>query len=257
MTRLVTICLTHFKGLALANLEAALYSVKCQEMNCVQEVVVLDNDSSETQPDVQALINSLEFTVPVRLLSYKHGDANKTHSWSTNAAVREATSNWVLFTRSDYVLDFNILAKFHKHLTNRSLALDIFLTGDCYQLNADVGYAEQTSWRKSGPVALMALPGVVASHTAIDTGVWMSTRRAFDLVGGLDEKLTAWGHAQTHFQWKLHRAGVEIVRIPEVLYYHPLHSASRDLAAANAQLAEQGIDVKELWARYEGEHVYR
>jgi GT2 family glycosyltransferase len=134
---------------------------------------------------------------------------------------------------------------------------DGFVTGDCYWLHTDIATVEATDWRRAGAALLRQQPGAVAAHSEVDTGVWMTTRAAFERVGGLEEALTAWGHAQTHFQWKLHKAGTETVRIPRVLYYHPMHGAPRDLALANAQLAQQGLDIKELWARYDGEHGYK
>jgi GT2 family glycosyltransferase len=94
------------------------------------------------------------------------------------------------------------------------------------------------------------------TYTVIDSGVWMARRAAFWHVGGLDEALAAWGHAQTHFQWKLHTSGVEFVRIPEILFYHPLHAAERDIALAHEQLRGIGIDIHKMWERYEGAKPY-
>jgi GT2 family glycosyltransferase len=80
--------------------------------------------------------------------------------------------------------------------------------------------------------------------------------KAFKQVGGLCEELTAWGHAQTHFQWKLHQAGVEFVRVPQVLFYHPHHGGERDIEVAHEQLKQQGLEIRDLWARYEGVNPY-
>lgn len=253
-----TLVLTYFKTLSLDNLRAALHSVRRQALQPhVREIVVVDNDTADTQPEIQACINEENFPVPVRLRSFKHGEASRTHSWSTNVAMRESWSNWVFYTRADYVLDFTLLERCLNLVASRSTGWDAFITADCYQLAANIERCDATSWRTDGPSVLRTLPGAVAAHTAIDSGVWLTTRVAFERVGGLEESLTAWGHAQTHFQWKLHKAGTEIVRIPEVLCYHPQHGAPRDLAVANAQLAQHGIDIRELWARYEGEHIYR
>lgn len=254
----VTVCLTYFKSLELDNLRAALYSLRKQAFrDSWRELVVVDNDTKDTQPEIAACINELAFDIPTRLLSYKHGDDSRTHSWSTNMAVRATSTNWVFYTRADYVLDFGFVARCQSQVATRHKGWDGFVTGDCYQLHVPVQRCEQTAWRHNGPHQLRELPGVVAAHTAIDTGVWMTTRAAFEKVGGLEETLTAWGHAQTHFQWKLHRAGTETHRFAEVLYYHPHHGGPRDLSVATAQLAQHGIDIKDLWKRYDGEHIYR
>lgn len=254
-----TMALTYFKSLSLDHLRAALHAVRRQAFlqQQVCELVVVDNDTPDTQPEISACINEAQLGIPTRLLSYKHGDETKTHSWSANTAVRACKTNWVLFTRADYLLDPSLLVHLLQECARRSKGWEGFVTGDCYWLHTGIDAVEATDWRTVGASRLREQPGAVAAHSIVDTGVWLTTRAAFEKVGGLEEGLTAWGHAQTHFQWKLHKAGTEMVRIPEVLYYHPMHGAPRDLALANAQLAQHGIDIKDLWKRYEGEHPYR
>lgn len=253
-----TVAMTYFKSLTLDHLRAALHSVRKQAfLHQAAELVLVDNDTADTQPEIAAAINEQQFDIPTRLLSYKHGDPTRTHSWSANMAVRAAKTNWVFFTRADYLLDPGLLAQSLQVAAGKSKGWDGFVTGDCKWLHQGIDAVEATNWRTHGAGALGLLPGVPVAHSLIDTGVFLVTRAAFEKVGGLDEQLTAWGHAQTHFQWKLQRAGTEMVRIPVVLYYHPQHGAPRDLALANAQLAQHGIDIKELWARYDGEHPYR
>lgn len=253
-----TMALTYFKSLTLDHLRAALHGVRKQAfLQQVQELVVVDNDTTDTQPEIAAAINEAQLGIPTRLLSYKHGDASRTHSWSTNMAVRAAATNWIFYTRADYILNPAMLVRCLNAVASRSLGWDGFVTGDCFWLHVGIDAVDQTGWRQEGAQALHRLPGTVAAHSVIDSGVWMTTRAAFERVGGLEEGLTAWGHAQTHFQWKLHRAGTEMVRLPEVLYYHPHHGAHRDLALANEQLRAQGHDIRDLWARYEGENPYR
>lgn len=253
-----TIVLTYFKSLSLDNLRAALFSVRQQLfLQQARELVVVDNDTADSQPEIAACINELQFEIPTRLLSFKHGDASRTHSWSTNVAVREAKTNWVFYTRADYVLDFGLLAKSLAMAASHPKGWDGFVVSDCKWLHVDINAVEATAWRRDGVQALAHLPGALAAHSVIDAGVWMTTKASFEKVGGLDENLTAWGHAQTHFQWKLQQAGTQTAHMKEVGYYHPHHGAPRDLALANAQLLQQGIDIKALWARYDGEHPYR
>jgi GT2 family glycosyltransferase len=100
------------------------------------------------------------------------------------------------------------------------------------------------------------LGGDIYDHTEVDSGVWAASKETFNLVGGLDESLTAWGHAQTEFQYRLHLAGVEFVRVPEVLFWHPRHGGERDLALAHAQLRDRGFEPRDLWKRYHGASPY-
>jgi GT2 family glycosyltransferase len=253
-----TVVLTYFKSLSLDHLRAALHSVHKQAFLAqARELVVVDNDTADTQPEIAACINEVPFAIPTRLLSFKHGDGSRTHSWSANVAFRAARTDWTFFTRADYLLDPSMLLQCLLAAGDHGAGWDGFVTGDCYWMHTDIAACERTAWRQSGTAALRTLPGTVAAHSAIDSGVWLTTRAAFDKVGGFEEGLTAWGHAQTHFQWKLHTAGTEIVRIPQVLYYHPHHGAHRDLALATQQLARHGLDIRDLWKRYNGEHIYR
>lgn len=250
----IAICFTYFKSLTLANLRASLYSVRRQGLSLVEEIIVVDNDTDDSERSIQETIDMLSFPVPVRLLSFKHGDASKTHSWSVNAAVRASNASTVLFARADYLLDFTLIEKFAAE-RYADLRYDAFVTSSMRHLDVDVFGCERTAWREH-PDVLQYQPGVQADYTHIDSGVWMTSREAFDNVGGFDEALSAWGHSQTHFQYKLHQVGVKFVRIPEVLFYHPLHAAPRDMAVANQQLRDIGYDIHDLWTRYEGANPY-
>lgn len=245
----ITLCLTYFKSLTLANLEAALYSVRQQDMAQVEVLVVLDNDTPDSEADIQSVIDGLDFQIPTSVLSFKHGLATRTHAWSTNVNVRRAFTPWVFYTRADYILDPMILTKFTAEMKPNA-----FIVSDGYHLNVDV-LSLGDEWQQEIS-RLRALPGSVMDYGVMDAGVWMTQRQTFDAADGLDEHLTVWGHAQTHFQHNLYQSGVEFVRIPEVLFYHPAHSASRDITLAHQQLRAQGIDIKELWARYEGVNPY-
>lgn len=218
-------------------------------------MIVVDNDTGEGDR-VREIIDELRFPIPVSLKTFRHGDETRTHSWSTNIAVREAQSEWVLFTRADYLLDFGVVTRFVRVVDSKPAGWNGFVTGHVFHLQAPIHECERTEWRSAGPSVLQRLPGVEENHTAIDAGVWMARRSAFEEVGGLDERLSAWGHSQTHFQHKLHGIGVEFVRIPEPLFYHPLHAAVRDIELAHRQLADNGIDLKQMWKRHDGVQPY-
>src|SRR5258708_2152204 len=98
--------------------------------------------------------------------------------------------------------------------------------------------------------------GTEFDYTLIDAGVWMARKDAFRRVDGMDEGMTAWGHAQTDFQHRLWKAGTEFVRVPETLFWHPFHGGHRDIDVAHAQLVAKGGDLKAMWSRYEGVSPY-
>lgn len=249
---MITICLTYFRSLALANLRAALHSVRWQDLSRVTELVILDNNTDDAFESIIAVIeDEIGHAMPWRLISEKHQDETRTHSWSTNRVIREAKTPWVFFTRADYILDAELLGSLASMAEG-----DRFLTSDVCHLGVDVGVCNTSDWRELGTCALLRLPNRVETYTDIDAGVYMLHREAFDRVGGLDEGLSAWGHAQTHFQYKLHSSGTTFHRIERPMYFHPLHSGPRDIAVANEQLAAIGIDIRDMWMRYAGPKPY-
>lgn len=259
----ITICFTYFKSLTLENLAASLYSVRQQDFSHVESLIVVDNDTDDKAQDIEDVITSLEFPVPYQFISYKHGNLSRTHSWSTNIAVTAAETPWVFFTRADYLLDSRTLSKFVERIgenqpSNWSNPLTAyrFITSHLYHLHRDITECEKTSWRENGAYVLRHLPGSEERYTEIDSGVWLLQKSAFDAVFGMDERLSAWGHAQTHFQHKLYKQGTIFIRVPEVLFYHPLHGGPRDLGLAHQQIAENGIDLREMWTRHDGVKPY-
>jgi len=251
----VTICLVYFRSLGLQNLEAALYSVKRQDMTRVNSIVVVDNNTDDSIASIQAVIDKTDFRVPVCFSSFKHHDPTKTHAWSTNAAVERSDTSWVFFTRADYLLAFDAVETCVAAIRHENQ----FIVGGYYDVGLDVYRCEQTTWRTDGPVALRP-HGREFDHVMIDSGVWLTTREVFNRVGGMDETMTVWGHAQTVFQHKIYQAGVEFTRVPSVVFYHTAHGyeTPRDHSAATVQLQSMGLNIRELWARYDGpDNPYR
>jgi hypothetical protein len=244
----ITICMTYFKSLTLDNLAVALASVRQQDLSRVAKLVLVDNDTADTPESISAGVNALNFPMPVKLQSYKHGYATLTHAWSTNAAVQEVDTPFIFFTRADYVLEPSLLAKLTPVVTGKA---PCFATSHGSHLPYGVEEYQKRGWQQA------VADGSPFDYTAIDAGVWMLPAYAFRLVGGLDQMLTAWGHAQTEFQHRLHLRGIIFSVVPEVLFVHPWHAAPRDIVVAHAQLTANGIDVRDMWKRYHGASPYR
>lgn len=254
---MITICFTYFRGLTLRNLEAALYSIwKQRNVGAVKEMILVDNNTDDSLESIEAVIDQFTFPYPVTLRSYKHGNPTKTHPWSTNVAVREVKTPWIFFTRADYLLEFEALSNF----TAEALVENRFIVSRYYDVGLNIETCELTRWRVVGPGAALCQHGVEYHYTEIDSGVWMTTKKVFDSVGGLNENLYAWGHAQTAFQYMLHKSGVEFVKVPHLSFFHPSHhhEAGRDHSLASRQLEQERLDLKTMWARYQGpNHPYQ
>jgi len=249
----LTICLTYFRSLSLANLAASLFSVRQQEMDRVNSVVIVDNNTDDSIRDVLEVINAADLHVPVDFSSFKHKDTAKAQAWSTNVTVRRAQTTWVFYTRADYLLNFDIVRKFLAIVDSKPDTWEGFLVSHGCHLGNSIAECEATTWRESGP---RVLHGVEYDYTEIDSGVWMARRETFDRIGGFDERLSAWGHAQTEFQHRMFTAGVEFVRVPEVLFFHPAHGGEKDIEVGHRQLRDLGLDIREMWERYPGPKFY-
>lgn len=254
---MITIAFTHFRGLSLANLRAALFTVRQQDFDQVASILFLDNNTVDEEKVLQDILDEFNFPVPVHLISIKHGDPTKTHAWSTNFIHRATTTPWIFFTRSDYLIAPNTLALFREQIRHDNM----FIIGGYYGLDITIDQCNQYDWRTYG-VEMLKPFGREYAHGLVDVGgVWLTTKSAFDSVGGLDERMWAWGHQQTLFQYRLRLAGTEFVKVPQVVFYHAEHGyeAPRDHSVAAAQLKEvAGIDVAEMWQWYTGpDNPYR
>lgn len=249
---MITLCCTTFAGMSLLSLDAALYSLRRQDFSRVGAVIVFDNNSPVPEADVAAVVRDHNFPVPTSVRSVKHDDDNKTHAWSTNQVVFAAQTPWVFVTRADYLLEFSAVRRF-SDVALKTPTTPRFVTSYAAWLQDDIAACDVTAWRHVGPAAL---GGMVVDHSAIDAGVWMFDRGMFRRIGGLDEQLSAWGHAQTEFQHRVYKAGVPFTCLSDVLFVHPRHAAERDIDLAHRQLAARGVDLKEMWERYEGVSPY-
>lgn len=247
---MISICFTYFRSLTLANLAASLYSVRQQDLSQVAELVIVDNNTEDSKEAIWDVVEYLKFPLPVRLYSRKDSNTVKTHAWSSNFAVRLAQEPWIFFTRADYLLHFDALRKFTAEIASRQESQ--FITSNGCHLSRPIDECEMTSWRQTGP----QFAGVVFDYTLIDAGVWLARKDAHERVGGLDERLTAWGHAQTDFQHRLFESGAKFVRIPETLFYHPAHGGEKNIDVSHEQLASIGGDLKQMWSRYHGVSPY-
>lgn len=244
--KLLDIAIVHFRAVDLRYFDAAWYALSRQDFSAVRQIVVYDNDTDDPAEALHEVVNRYPVPVPVSYVFDKHRDPNKrSQSYSVNAAVRATTAPFVLFTRSDYILDFSLVTKFwsHFHPTTRAKFVTSYAYHMAYDERGDqriVGMRdiEPTEWRTKGAQVLLEhVNGWRVDSSDRDAGVWMTTRETFERAGGLNEDLRAWGLQQTVFQQMLFKAGVEIIQIPEFLFFHQHHGGEfRDYDKAIEEL---------------------
>lgn len=248
-TDLIDVCFVHFRTLNLIHLEAAWYSLSRQGFDGVRQVNFLDNNTPESEEEIRAVLNKHKMPVPVVMEFAKHGDPDKTQSWSVNHVCRDmAQTSLVFFTRSDYILSFDCLQRFRAKVYAHPLD-KMFVSGWCWQMaydreaknidaNVDI---EQYDWRHHGLKALLEHPYAFRFHeTNQDAGVWMTRREYMEDAGWMNEKLVSWGFQQSTFQRVMDRAGVRCVALPEYMFAHQHHYADRNFDRAAQEYHEHG-----------------
>jgi hypothetical protein len=265
----IDIALVHFRAVDLRYLDAALYSV-CQQrdLSAVQSLTVFNNDTTATDADLWNLVDLHTANWPARISVHvvhdRHGEeAKRCHSYSVNRVMGLRSpsglgwlpSEWVLFTRSDYILHHDTVRDF----VAAADPVRGFVTSHAYHHALDEradqrieGFRdiEQHGWRthpESTDILLTAVNGWLVDSSDKDAGVWLTRRRLWREVGGLNEQLTAWGYQQTVFQKALRDAGVAIVQLPKVYFHHMHHGGTfRSYDEAKRQLEAHWGTVEQL-----------
>ena len=247
----VSLCFVFFKTLDLRHLDAAWYSVAQQDFSTVNKVYFLDNDTPEDLFAIQEVLSRYPIPVPLVFCSSKHGQADRTQSWSVNHVCQLAEGPWLFFTRADYILDFRALQRMtFKAKTDESAGLKPFVSGHCWQMAYDREAAnlhayvdiEQYGWRERGMEALLEHPyGFRFHETDQDAGVWCTQKAYMADAGWLNEQLVSWGYQQSVWQRDLrNKAGVTCSAIPDYLFAHQHHWAPRDFVKARSEYAQFG-----------------
>lgn len=243
---MITIGVVYFRTTTLDHLDAAWFTVAQQDFTGVGSVVVLDNN---TEDDPRAIVEVLDrYPIPVpRILQFsKHGNPRRTQSWSVNEVARLTPTDWLFLTRSDFLLSPDCLATL---AARRQANLDAgFLTSYCHQMGYDATLSNTDAlarhsqrdapWRLDprGAGSLVGQePAFYFHETHVDAGVWLTRRRYFGEIGGLDERMVSWGYQQQVWQRRLVAHGVIVDQTPEYLFHHQHHWAPRHPGVAAAE----------------------
>jgi hypothetical protein len=252
---MIDVAFIYFRTTTLQHLDQAWYSLSKQDFFGVRSVHFIDNNTPDAPVDIEAVVKRYPLSVPVFLHYEKHGDSTKTHSWSINEACRQVSAPWMFFTRSDYLLDFDCLRRFKREVDHRGGNWRGFVTSHCYQMGCDAQLsntdvfvdldAKYPTWRTEGPQQFVGKePAALFHSTDSDAGVWMTSPAWIKQVGGANEQMTSWGYQQSIMQRALRtRAGVEMLAIPEYLFFHLHHAAPRDFAQAQHEYDRFGGNV--------------
>ena len=255
----ITIAFVHFRTTTLDHLDAAWFSLSKQDdWTDVVDVIVLDNNTDDAPVEIDAVLDRYPLLPCLpRLFVEKHGDPSRTHSWSVNRALLYATTPWVFFTRTDFLLDPSCLRTFRETRDQRlarNPQWDGLITSWCHQMGFDATLSNtdalaphsmrEAPWRQhpSGPRSLIGHVPACHFHDADkDAGVWLTRHSLWARSGGLNERMVSWGYQQSVWQTKLvNRFAAEMVQIPDYLFHHQHHAAPRDPQQAAAEVQRWG-----------------
>jgi hypothetical protein len=242
---LADVCFVYFRSLNLDHLDAAWYSLSRQNFDGIKSIQFLDNNTDDSPSSIMAVLDRYHMPVPVNASFIKHGDPNKTQSWSVNHVCREmATGPYIFFTRADYILAFDCIQRFRKEIFDRPKER-IFVSGWCWQMSydreaqdagADINI-EDYDWRTHGMSALLKHPYAFKFHeTDQDAGVWMTKREYMAGAGWMNEGMVSWGYQQSTFQRALSILyHVRCLAIQDYLFAHQHHYVDRNFLKARIE----------------------
>ena len=248
----VSICFVFFRGMNLEHLDAAWYSLSKQDLAHVNAVYFLDNNTTYSVKEISTVLWRYPFWKPGQLFSTydKHDNPLRTQSWSVNTVCQQAAGPWVFFTRADYILAFDALARMRAEILDRpTWDQRRFVSGWCWQMaydreakNIDANIdIEQYGWRERGMPALLEHPYAFRFHeTDQDAGVWFTAKDYLAEAGWMNEKLTSWGYQQSTFQRALRNNGITCSALPDYLFAHQHHYAVRDFDKARREYEQFG-----------------
>lgn len=250
--RSISICFVHFRSLNLTHLDAAWYSLSKQDLTDVNGVWFLDNNTDDSVQAINEVLFQYPFWKPgtLHFESNKHGDPSKTQSWSVNRVCQRAAGPWIFFTRSDYILAFDCLARMRDEILKRpTWDWRRFVSGWCWQMaydreaqnidaNVDI---EQYGWRENGMPALLQHPYAFRFHeTELDAGVWFTNKSHLEEAGWMNEKMSSWGYQQSTFQRIMRSYGIQCSAVQDYLFAHQHHYAVRDFSKAKEEYVRYG-----------------
>jgi hypothetical protein len=249
----LTVAFIYFRTLTLEHLDAEWFTLSRQSSwRGVTEVLFLDNNTDDDPRAIAEVLDRYPVPVPVRTCFEKHGQRDRTQSWSVNYCMREALTPWVLLTRADFLLEYNLVETLvgeRDMRTETRPEWDGFLTTYCHQMGCDAQLSNSdvlsrhsrrdAPWRTdpSGPASLVGQePACYFHDTNVDAGVWLTRRRLWEASGGLNERMVSWGYQQQAWQRSLLRLGTEVVNLPWYGFHHQHHAAPRDFQQAAREL---------------------
>lgn len=238
-----TLIFSFFRTLDLDHLERSLYSLSKQTVQ-PRKLIFFDNNSPWRESDIRHIICQHYGRESWELYFAKHGNNNKTLSWANNQAIRLCETETFMFCRADFIYDFNFCERMLQAYNGNPMN---YATSWMYQMNytlpdSDTVDLESFNWREDPKDLLANTRGSLEEKaTHCDGPSFCTSKKAMEAGGWYDETLIGWGFDQQDLQRFMVRNGVQMVVIPEFLYFHMQHgvdAGQRDLDRA-----------KEVWLK--------
>lgn len=242
---------TFFRSLTLDHLERSLYSISRQTLK-PDEYIFFDNNTDYSEEDIKKVISKHCNLSDWKLHFEKHHDPKKTASWCQNTAIRLSENDVFVLGKADCIYDFTFcyrlltLFAMKSHYNNNPMN---FTTCYLFQMpylskapHDTVDHAsdlEPLNWRENPQNLLKNSVGAQLMNAVInDAASYCTTKHAMEAADWYDEELIGWGYWQLALQGAMHSKGINFHIIPEVLYFHMMHSIEgpeRNLQRAHAE----------------------
>lgn len=236
---MLSIVFVFYQTLDLDHLERAIFSLAKQTgLSRASELVFVDNNTVYDPAAIQTVVEMFEWPFPICYHWCKHGDDNRRHSWSANFGIRAATNELFFFTRADFILMEDCLERM------AAAALDgaqpalatswgwyLAREEEHAGLKAEVPY-ETYGWRQDARALFRHPSALQFRETALDAGVFVTSKKAMALGGWYDELMINFGFQQSTLQRRMRNAGVRMTAVEDYLFCHQHHAADRDFDRA-------------------------
>lgn len=236
-----------FKSLSLAHVERSLFSLSKQTV-LPTDFIFFDNDSGIPKGQIVELLE--KYCRQHQKFEWRfdehHEPAKMNASYAQNKSIKMAKQDTFIFTKADCVYAEDFCEKLLAQKTDNPME---FVAPWMLQMNywsehskphEQVDHAkdlEGLNWREDVR-RLNQVPGQLHNHAWMDAPNFCTTKQAMERAGWYDEALHSWTIWQLDLQSNMHKRGINVKVIEEVLVFHmqhpiPVEQGERDLKKAH------------------------
>jgi len=216
-------------------LRDTLSSMTDQEGAPEYEVIVVDNDSTDSTPNV---IEEFEQEYPDVVKGYSETKVQSSYA-ARNTGIKHANGDITAFIDADVTVDQSWIAELYQ----------IFSTSDVDYLGCNIEMyisdGDETLWARYDKSVGLPVRHYLQTKRFAPTCALAVSRSVFDEVGYFDESLISGGDKE--FGVRVSEAGYQLGYADDLTVYHPTRNSLSDLVKKSTRI---GKGQTQLWQKY-------